>query len=493
MYSFTIEMADILVALLQGYVLAWMLGSFLETKLRNRYGSRFYAVFFWTFLKLGIQTQSADSYSGIRSLLKLTMLSVFLFLFVVLFYQGERIFQFYITTVFMALSEISFLIAYMIIVLGNHIFDLYLWYMSRGQVTEQSLTAFCRLINATEVTLLCSEQTAFLLILWLSVKSLVGRYREKEYTIKKTEHLFLIAPAMCGLFICALLRVIIVTMEDGVPTILFDRYPLFIFIIPAIQLLSLVSILSSVQLFQDMVALGREKSGRLIMEQQIRSLQEHIQVMNRTYAGIRSIRHDMRNQLAVVRELMRQTGRGGGGEQELETYMEALERTADSLEPKFKTGNIIADAIINLKYQEAAAAMPDVDIDADELIFPADSGIENYDIAVILCNGLDNAIEACKKLGEEQEKRISLFSFQRGSFFFLKIENSFDGRLQCRRDREFPATDKSEKRLHGIGFLNMKAAAGKYCGSVDWKAENGTFYLTVMMKDMKAGKGTFVH
>ena len=87
MYSFTIEMADILVALLQGYVLAWMLGSFLETKLRNRYGSRFYAVFFWTFLKLGIQTQSADSYSGIRSLLKLTMLSVFLFLFVVLFYQ----------------------------------------------------------------------------------------------------------------------------------------------------------------------------------------------------------------------------------------------------------------------------------------------------------------------------------------------------------------------------------------------------------------------
>ena len=489
MPSFQIEITDIIVALMQGYLLAKMLGSFLKTKLQNRCGSRYYAAFFWAVLKLGSHVQDMDGYSGIRSLLKLTYISVFLFAFVLLLYQGEKAFRLYLVIAFMALSEISFMLAYMIIVLGSHIFDLYVWYLKGKVMTEHMFDVFYRVIGATEFTLIMAVYIAFLFILALSVRSFVGRFREKEYRTGKQEIMFLLAPALGSLLICALLRVIIITVEDGVPTLLFDRYPLFVVIVPAIQILSLASILCSVRLFQDMIALGREKSGRLIMEQQIRGMQEHIQAMNRTYAGIRSMKHDMKNQLAVVHELMRQMGQAQERSQELETYVKALERTADSLEPKFKTGSVVADAVINLKYHEALEAMPDIKIEADGLAFPATLRIENYDIAVILCNGLDNAIEACRKLREGEERRICLFSFQRGSFFFLKIENSFDGCLLYRKGLEFPATNKGEERLHGIGFLNMRASARKYYGDVDWKAEQGKFYLTVMMRDGAAREG----
>ena len=62
--------------------------------------------------------------------------------------------------------------------------------------------------------------------------------------------------------LCVLLRVIIVTVEDGIPKILYDRYPVLAVLIPAILLLSLLSILQGVKLFQDMVYWNRERSGR---------------------------------------------------------------------------------------------------------------------------------------------------------------------------------------------------------------------------------------
>ena len=55
--------------------------------------------------------------------------------------------------------------------------------------------------------------------------------------------------------ICMLLRIIIVTVEDSVPKMLYDRYPIFAVVIPAILLLSLLSILYGVKLFQVCISL----------------------------------------------------------------------------------------------------------------------------------------------------------------------------------------------------------------------------------------------
>jgi len=483
MYNVLIEGVDVLSAFLQGWLLSLLMSGFMVTKLKNRRGSRFYIVIFWVLLRLGGHLWSNDNYDHMIPMLKQITIWALLLLFVTALYEGRGLLRFYLTVVFMAFSEISFFLAYMIIVFGKHLFDLYSWYVNRGYMPGGSTEGFLEIVNITAFLLQALVYVVFLLLLFLCIRVFLKKYREKDYAVQKTEMLFLLVPALTGFLTCVLLRMIIIVMENGIPVLLYDRYRLLTAIVPAILLLALASILCSVQLLQDMISLNREKNSRVAMEQQVRGMRAYIQEMNRTQAGIRAMRHDMKNQLAVMHGLIRRVRQGDGDSRELEDYLETLEQTAESLEMDFHTGNVVADAILSLKCHEAAERLPGVEIDAETLTFPGDLKIENYDITVILCNALDNAIEACEKLERAERKIIRLTSFRRGKLFFFRIENSFHGQLIHKEGLEFPSTDKSDKGLHGIGFLNMKASVRKYCGAVDWEAENGMFYLTVMMKN----------
>ncbi|MFR3343162.1 MAG: GHKL domain-containing protein [Anaerobutyricum sp.] len=68
---------------------------------------------------------------------------------------------------------------------------------------------------------------------------------------------------------------------------------------------------------------------------------------------------------------------------------------------KFNTGNAVTDVIINDKYQKAENA--GISFPVKFNLGETDT-ISAFDIGIILNNLLDNAIEACEKL--EQEQRL---------------------------------------------------------------------------------------
>ena len=118
--------------------------------------------------------------------------------------------------------------------------------------------------------------------------------------------------------------------------------------------------------------------------------------------------------------------------------------------------------------------------------FSENMHIQSYDIGVIIGNALDNAIEACRKLKAEQQEAetfIRISSFTRGKMFFIEVENSFNGKVRRKKQSEFPVTEKSDNRAHGMGLANIKHTAEKYHGGVDWTAEGKVFMLSVMMKN----------
>lgn len=159
-------------------------------------------------------------------------------------------------------------------------------------MVSRGYAAKCRHINAGLIGQWIIDYLVIALVLYLSLKKIVWDFREKDYGISRTELLFILTPAAVGLMICMLLRIIIVTMEDGTPKLLYDRYPILIFILPAILLLSLLSILHGVKLFQDMVYWNKEKSNRIVLEKQVGSLQEHMEEMERINSGICSLSAD---------------------------------------------------------------------------------------------------------------------------------------------------------------------------------------------------------
>lgn len=188
----------------------------------------------------------------------------------------------------------------------------------------------------------------------------------------------------------------------------------------------------------------------------------------------------MKNIMAVIMQL------AAGKEEGLQAYLEELNRTMDRLEFRFKTGNTVVNTLLNMKYHEITSAVPDLRMDVEGLQFPEKLFIQSYDISIILGNALDNAMEACQKLKAEEpgaEAFIRISSFQKRGLFFLKVENSFDGRVVRIPQNEFPVTEKADRENHGIGMVNIKSTAEKYQGAMDFKANGRVFILSVMMKN----------
>lgn len=478
MFNLISNCLEITFVILQGYCLQFFYGSFLESRFREkRYAGMLTAALYGVW-KLGSGILW-DTTGNAASLLKLLFTICVLAALAIGLYWGAKRLTIFLVLAFITVNEISFFLSYMLLQLGNSLFGIWNWLFAKGYFTTTDPYIF--LIHTTVLILQTGNYVIFLLILFLTLKRIVKNFREKEYAVHKTELLFLLAPNLIGLLICILLRTTIEMAENKAPQLLYDRYPLLTFIIPAVLILSLLSILCGIKLFQNMIDLSRERSSRIILEKQVSGLQEHMEEMERVYSGIRSMKHDMKNTLSVIMQLAARNSQ----DQELNTYLSELNRSMNQLEFRFKTGNNVADTLLNMKYHEIIRMVPDLQMHTEGLIFPAPLSIQSYDLGIILGNALDNAGQACQRLKEKDpaaETFIRLTSFQKGKFLFLKIENSFDGIIHRTENSEFPTTSKKDKAAHGIGLINIQNTVEKYQGAVDWKVTDRVFTLSVMIK-----------
>ena len=473
---------EVFSAIFKGYCLQYFFGSFLESRIRRRHAG-LWTVFLYTVLKLGMDLILPSDYGSVRIFIKLGLTLCILTVLVVCCYRAAGKIKVFLVAAFLAAGEFSFFLAYNVCWLGNNLYSVWMWCLEKGYIA--SVDIFNGLLEATTLGILATMHIISIVILFVSLKSIVRSFREKDYTIRRMELLFILAPSMTAAFICTLLRMVLVTIEDGIPASLYDRYPSLTVMVSVVLLLSFLSILFGVKLFQDMICWNREKSSRIILEKQVSSLQEHMGEMERVYSGIRGMRHDMKNTISVIMQL------AAGKEEGLQAYLEELSRTMDRLEFRFKTGNTVVDTLLNMKYHEITKAVPDLRMDVEGLQFPKMLFIQSYDIGIILGNALDNAMEACRKLKAKEpgaEAFIRISSFQKRELFFLKVENSFDGRVVRKPRNEFPVTDKADRENHGIGLMNIKSTAEKYYGTMDFKVNGKVFILSVMMKNEKEEK-----
>ncbi len=259
-----------------------------------------------------------------------------------------------------------------------------------------------------------------ILIMYWSLKGIREHFHEKHFPIYSIELQFFLIPGLTSLCVNILLNLIMFRAnESGGQEFLFDTYPVLRLFMPFMFALSLLSLVYGVKLFQDMILLNRERSSRVILENQITSMQ------------------------LIPKEK---------GTQELFHYVAGFHETIGGLEYRFHSENIVVDALLNMKYHEIMVNMPDLRLETDDLLFPDTFAIQSYDTGIIVGNALDNAVRACKKLKAEKpeaEIYIKLSSFQKRNMFFLEVENSFNGILILEKSQEFPISDKEHGEWHG--------------------------------------------
>ena len=331
-------------------------------------------------------------------------------------------------------------------------------------------------ISVIVIAVICVLFYAFLLSIYLFLIS--RKFVNKDYLLQVQENIFLVLPCVAALCISVTIKMMITSVENGMTVIIYDTVPATRFWIPVICVLLLSAIVASVILFQKLVQYNEETGKRAILENQVWQMQKEIVEIQDIYTDMRGLRHDMRSHIANISLLVKNVA--GSVNEELESYIGKMEKTVSKLDFTYQTGNPITDIIIHQKGQEAEKKQIQFKVD---FAYPPNLLIDIYDIAVILNNALENAIEACRKT--EGNKQIRLYSYVKGSLFFIEVENDFSEDIIIEKESGLPVSSKESGKLHGIGISNIQRCAKKYKGDIDIEISDTDgrkkFSLTVMM------------
>lgn len=331
-------------------------------------------------------------------------------------------------------------------------------------------------ISVAVIVVICTLLYALLLYVYLLL--IDKKFVRKDYLLQKHENVFLILPCIAALCISITVKMMIVSVGIGMTVIIYDTVPATKFWIPVICVMLLSTIIASVILFQKLVQYNEETGKRAILENQVRQMQKEIIEIQDIYTDMRGLRHDMRSHLSNISLLVKNVT--GSVNEELESYIGKMEETVSKLDFTYQTGNPITDIIIHQKWQEAEKKQIQFKVD---FAYPPKLLIDIYDIAVILNNALENAIEACHKT--EGNKQIKLHSYMKGSLFFIEVENDFSENIVIEKESSLPVSSKENGKLHGIGIYNIQRCAKKYMGDIDIVISDTDgrkkFNLTVMM------------
>ncbi|MCM1561898.1 MAG: ATP-binding protein, partial [Butyrivibrio sp.] len=403
-----------------------------------------------------------------------------LLVFCVGWYKGNIQTKIFLVVQFISLRELSLWIGNSFLYIGNSLMD----FLAQKAVN----TAWMEYIPVAVNVLACIS-VAFVeaiegILLLASIRKIVSCYYCREKGKMDKEVVFYMLPAVASVLVAVLVRLLMITVMDGVPVLLYDRHPALYLIIPMIAAVLLGAIVFSFRIYQDMAALQEERAEKIILENQITQMQSSMVEMEHLYDGIRSVKHDMKNHMAVLQNLIRK--KYSGEDEEVRQYFEGMYQSVEQLDSRVHTGNAVSDAVVGSKFRYAAKKVEGIRLDAKGFMLTDAVSIKAYDMGIILNNGLDNAVEACVRMREKQpdaDAYIIIRSFRARNMFFIEIENSFDGAALPRMDSGLPISTKEDKEVHGIGLRNIRKCAVKYGGDMDCIVKGNRFILSVMVKN----------
>lgn len=196
-------------------------------------------------------------------------------------------------------------------------------------------------------------------------------------------------------------------------------------------------------------------------------MERQLEEVRSTYQEMRGWRHDYRNHMQVMKVYLEQ-----GEWEKCGEYLQEMNRSLINVDLTVKTGNVMADAILNSKLAMARSKNITLDVTAR---VPEKMPVSDVDFCIIFANLMDNAIEACEKITDSERRfiRIYIGMFQRQ--FYISVTNATD---QGQRVRRYLSV-KGEG--HGLGLPRIDKIVKKSQGYLNRQNEPGVFATEIMI------------
>ena len=211
-----------------------------------------------------------------------------------------------------------------------------------------------------------------------------------------------------------------------------------------------------------------QKLERKSIKQRVAMYENQLEIMKQSQKNIKALNHDMKNHLMLISSYI-----------ESKEYNKAQEYIGDINDcmtvsgQHIHTGNQEVDAIMNYMITKAENKGCQVETHIE---IPNIGFMEKVDLNILLCNLLDNAIEALEKV-EERYLHISM-KYKQG-VFVVRMQNSYDGTLY-KQDEKY-ITRKQDAKNHGIGLENVNEIIMKYNGKQVIETTDSQFIITIML------------
>lgn len=210
-----------------------------------------------------------------------------------------------------------------------------------------------------------------------------------------------------------------------------------------------------------------DKQIRLATLEQIMEREsENYRAIAGSYAEIRNIKHDLRNQVVVLNDLLKDDKYD-----EAKQHINQLYNDVEKVTSVCYTGNSAVDSIINLKGDYARnrniSYMSKIKVNSIDF--------DTVSICRILGNAIDNAIEACERM-EIDEKCVCIAMHQLDNKLIIEIENT-----SLPVDVNNLITSKKNKEAHGIGMQSIRQTVESMNGYVSCNYENGYFSIKIVL------------
>lgn len=215
-----------------------------------------------------------------------------------------------------------------------------------------------------------------------------------------------------------------------------------------------------------------KKIDRQIAAYQRELIETHYQEVENMYRQIRGWRHDYRNHIQMMKVLAENGDLDG-----IKAYLDELDTDLNTVDTVVKTGNAMADAILNSKISLAKARDIPVQVDAH---IPVKLTMSELDLCVILGNLFDNAMEASLAL-PPQERLIRVYMDMKGTQLYISFTN-FTATGKLSKVGKGFRTTKGDG--HGFGLVRMDDIVERLDGYLSRNSEAGAFTTEILIPQL---------
>ena len=282
------------------------------------------------------------------------------------------------------------------------------------------------------------------------------RYMSRSRLMEQTH--FGMLPLLCY-FYDYITRVYTDWLNEGEPVVVEFMF----FICSGVYLMSVVESAWEEKRHREM-----EQTQGYLNLQIMQSVRE-IESLRKSQEKASIYRHDLRHHMRYISSCL-ENGR-------TEQVQEYIQEVCSEIEAS-KVIVYSENEIVNLILSAFACKAEEQEIPMKvHMAIPVECAISESDLCVLLSNALENALHACQKLKEKDEKCwMEVVGFEKHGKLFFEIINSCEDNVHIKED--IPA---SQDAIHGIGIRSICAIVEKYNGVYTFFAKNGEFVLRVSL------------